>query len=246
MDNMEYIDDYFKGSPNDEQRRLFEQRIINDVSFADDVAFYISATGMVKEQLQEDKKQRFRALYEQHKVIPITARPARKIMRYIAAATAVAASIIVTLFLSVDRTSPHQLADRYIKQHFQNLGEITMSTPDSLQRGLGLIKQNKLPEALTIFETIIKNDSTAIEAKKYAGIVSLRLGNHEKALSYFSLLASEKLQSNYGKFYEAVTLLERDKPGDVDSAKQLLNEVISDEHQEEKETARERLKKLNK
>lgn len=246
MDNMEYIDDYFKGSPGDEQRRLFEQRIINDVSFADDVAFYISATGMVKEQLHEGKKQRFRELYEQHKVIPITARPARKIMRYIAAATAVAASIILTLFLSVDRTSPQQLADQYIKQHFQNPGETTMSIPDSIQLGLGLITQNKLPEALTIFETIVKNDSTAIEAKKYAGIVSLRLGNHEKALTYFSLLASEDLRSNYGKFYEAVTLLQRSKPGDVDSAKQLLNEVINDESQEGRETATEWLKKLNK
>ena len=50
MENTEYIDDYFKSSPTDQQKQEFEQRIINDMSFAEDVAFYISANGVIQEQ----------------------------------------------------------------------------------------------------------------------------------------------------------------------------------------------------
>ena len=66
MDNMEYIDDYFNHPNTVEEKQQFEQRIIHDVSFAEEVAFYISTHHAIKEQLQIEQKERFRELCEKN------------------------------------------------------------------------------------------------------------------------------------------------------------------------------------
>lgn len=62
MENMEYIDAYFKSLPGTAEQQQFTRRIINDISFAEDMAFYMSANGILKEQLQQEKKERFRQI----------------------------------------------------------------------------------------------------------------------------------------------------------------------------------------
>ena len=39
MDNLDYIDDYFTGTNTDEQKKLFEQKIISNPKFAEKVTF---------------------------------------------------------------------------------------------------------------------------------------------------------------------------------------------------------------
>lgn len=242
MDNTEYIENFFKGNIDSNQKDQFEKKIMEDESFAEEVAFYISANNVLRERLHEEKKKRFRELYEQGKVISMTPR-VRSFWKYMAAASIVIAIILITWFVSGNRNTPQQLADKYVQQNFTTL-EVAMSvTQDSLQKGLSLFNNNKLPEALAMFETLAHNDPENDEAKKYAGIVSLRLKNYDKALGYFSMLEKEDLQSNPGKFYKAVALLYRNKRGDKEAAKLLLQQVI-DKKLEGKNEAREWLKKL--
>ena len=93
-------------------------------------------------------------------------------------------------------------------------------------------------------KSLAKNNPTNSEAKKYAGIVSLRLNNYDKALEYFTMLATDTgLYSNPGKFYKAITLLKRNKDGDKEAAKLLLEEV-RDENLEGKNEAEEWLEKF--
>jgi tetratricopeptide (TPR) repeat protein len=244
MDNMEYIDDYFKSSPGDEQKQRFEQRIINDISFAEEVAFYISANGAVQEQLQEEKKQRFREIYKERKVAPVVKMPFRKILRYMAAASVVAAIILSISVFTGEKISPQQLADQYINQKLDTLS-VTMSVSrDSLQTASVLFNAKKFKDALAIFEALAQNHPENNDVKKYAGVAYLRLEQYDKALAYFSQLAANtSLYSNYGKFYEALTLMKRNKTGDVDAAKKLLQDVL-DNAQEGKEDAGKWLKKM--
>jgi short subunit fatty acids transporter len=242
MENLEFIENYFNGINDDAQTQLFEKKIMEDASFAEEVAFYISANETIKQQLQEEKKQRFREIYDQQKVISIN-QPVRNMWKYMAAASVIVAVVLITWFVSGNKNSPQQLADKYIQQNFQTLS-VTMGNPDSVQAGLNLFNSKKLTEALSIFETIAKNNPANSDAKKYAGIVSLRLNNYDKALEYFTMLATDtSLYSNPGKFYEAVTLLKRNKDGDKETAKLLLQQV-RDENLEGKSEAEEWLKKL--
>ncbi len=242
MDNVEYIEGYFKGNNTAEQKLQFENKILNDAAFANEVAFYIPAKGAMKQELYEEKKQRFREMYESGNVITIKPR-VRTLWKYMAAASIIIVAFLVTWLFSVNRSSPHQLADKYVQQNFKTLN-VTMGNGDSLQTGISLFNSGKLNESLNIFESLENNDVSNSDATKYAGIVSLRLGNYHKALKYFSLLETDTvLYSNSGKFYKAITLLERNEESDKKQAKQLLQEVI-DKDLEGKNEAGEWLKKF--
>lgn len=225
MDTMEYIESYFKGINSNAQTQQFEKRIIDDPLFAEAVAFYISANGLVEQQVQNEKKQRFREIYDERKVISIK-QPVKYIWRYMAAASVVAAVILLTWFRTGDNRSSQELADKYIQQNFQTLS-VTMGNQDSLQIGLNLFNSGQYSESLQVFETLLKNDPANSNVKKYAGIASLRMENYNKALVFFTdLEANTSLYSNPGKFYKAITLLKRNKNADKQEAKALLETVI--------------------
>src|SRR6185437_10031981 len=94
MENLEFIENYFKGTNDDTQKRLFEKKIIEDPLFAEEVAFYISANGVIQQQVQDEKKQRFREIYNEQKVISIK-QPVRSIWKYMAAASVIIAVLVV-------------------------------------------------------------------------------------------------------------------------------------------------------
>jgi tetratricopeptide (TPR) repeat protein len=141
-------------------------------------------------------------------------------------------------------SSPQYLADEYIKQNFEKeMGVKMAGREDSLDAAIRSYNENKLTEALQQFDKIIQTDSIADKAKKMAGIVSLRLGDYDKAIYYFTQLENLKLFSNPGKLYHALALLKRNRTGDKEMAKQLLQQVI-EKDLEGKETAQDWLKSL--
>jgi tetratricopeptide (TPR) repeat protein len=245
MSNLEYIDDYFNGSPDDLQKQRFEELINNDVVFAEEVAFYVAAKATLQQHARQEKKERFSNLYRQQQAVPVVQlKPAKRVWKYLAAASVLLFALLLTWFVNNQKTSPDQLADTYIQQHLLTL-PVTMGTQqDSLQTGLNLYKADKLPEALQYFEALLKNNPDNEAAKKYAGIVSLRLNDYDKALSYFkSLELNTASFSNPAKFYHALTLLKRNNTGDKGAAVLILQDVVSKDL-EGKETAVGWLKKL--
>jgi hypothetical protein len=244
MDNLDYIDDYFKNQPADEQKQQFEQRIVSDDSFAEEVAFYLSANNAIKDQLQQEKKERFREIYQKQKEVPIKKQSVKIMWRYAAAASVAALIFISSMLLFNKHAAPDKLASNYIKENLQTLS-VTMGTnADSLQNGLNLLNTGKLREGVQLFESMLQHDAANTEAIKYAGIACLRVDNYDKALYYFKQLAANTgLYSNPGKFYQALTLLKRNKNGDKAAAKQLLQEV-KENKLEGVQTASEWLEKL--
>jgi tetratricopeptide (TPR) repeat protein len=160
------------------------------------------------------------------------------------AAAAVLAGIIFSWYTWLRPVDSKTLADNYIVQHFQTLPVTMSSNRDSLQAGLQLNNEGRLEEALKKFEELAHQDTAFTEAKKYAGIVALRLGQYDKAIDYFSELEKyTQLYANPGKFYHALTLLKRNLPGDKPAAKLLLEQVVQNDL-EAKATAQEWLKKM--
>jgi len=245
LDTLLYIDTYFSTEPSPGTKEEFEKRITEDPAFAEEVAFYLSAKQAATEQLTEEKNERFKDVYAHYKKTNKTTiqKPViRKLWPYIAAA-AIITGIIFGRAVFFTAASPEQLADKYIKDNFQTLGVTMSSKEDSLQTGLRLFNDGKLNEALTQFESIANRDTSSPEAKKYAGIVSLRLQRYDKAITYFTQLGNTiQLYANPGKLYQALTLLKRNQPGDKQAAKVLLQQVVQFDL-EGKETAKELLDK---
>lgn len=241
MDNIEYIDDFFSKEPTPAQVREFEEKIQSDPGFAEDVSFYLSAIQAGRETAGIVKKEHFKEIYQNHPRPRLN--PVRKLVNYMAAAAAVA-GIIFGVYTMTGSASPKQLADQYIKDNLETLGVTMSARSDSLQDGLRLYNAGKPDQALAVFEKIILSDTSSFNAKKYAGLAALRMKEYDKAMSYFEQLELYNgLYSNPALILQAVTLMERNQPGDAAKAKILLQKVVADDL-EGKEIAREWLKKM--
>jgi tetratricopeptide (TPR) repeat protein len=244
MQDLEYIDDYFKGALPKEETGRFEQRILSEPPFAEAVSFYCMATQAAKEQLAPQKKQRFRELYQQYTPPAATSAPSlvRRLLPYMAAA-AVLAAIFIGWYVWLKPVPPQQMADTYIKKELSSFGVSMGSRQDSLQNALQLYNERKDKEALQQFENMLAANATDATALRYAGIVSLRLGLYDKALQYFRQLEQYPgLYSNPGKFYYALTLMKRNAPGDASQARQLLQQVAQSNDLDGKKQAQQWLK----
>jgi tetratricopeptide (TPR) repeat protein len=250
MDNSEYIENYFSGTPVPEEAHLFEKRIESDPDFAEEVAFYLSAHTVAREIAQSEKKQQFRDIYQKSQKdsnLPVIKTSKTTIIRklvYPVAAAAAVAGIVFGIYTMNSAVSPAKLAAQYEKEHLENLPVTMSSRSDSVQTGIRLYNEGKPAEALQQFEKIIQSDISSYTAKKYAGLACLRLKNYDKALGYFVQLGAYKeLYSNPAIFYEALTLMERNQAGDASKAKLLLQQIVQNDL-EGKETAQEWLKKM--
>ena len=242
MNSLEYIEDYFKGLLTATQKDEFEQRILSDPSFAEELAFYLNARTLLKEELTAEKKARFKDLYRQNEPLTTRQGPVRRLWPYLAAASALIIIIAAWLIFG-GRPGPEKLADQYIGGQLKNLPVKMSSVQDSLQKAIALYNQGQLPEALTQFQQLLQQDSARAQARVYSGIVCLRLQQYDKALDYFRQLeADTTLYSNPALFYQSLTLMKRNHAGDSQKARQLLQLVV-DRDLDKKEDAQQLLLK---
>ncbi|AXY73472.1 hypothetical protein D3H65_05550 [Paraflavitalea soli] len=240
MKHLAYIDDYFKGTDTGSHNRQFEQRLLDDPAFAEEVAFYLTTQRLLQEEARAEKVERFRKLYQQRPAPLQVVKSPRRLWQYVAAA-AVIAGLIFSIYLLVP-PSKQQMADSYIRQELKDLGVSMSGTIDSVDLMRTLYNKGKFADALTISEAIISHDATNQKALEYAGVTNLRLQQYDKALSWFKQLSANKAYSNKGTFYQALTLIKRNQAGDLTQAKSLLEQVVK-EDLEGREIAKQWLEK---
>ena len=227
-EEFEYIERYFEGkfSPNEVQE--LEKRIEEDPELAEQMAFYISTLRAVQNNPAQQTKERFRKIFDENARSNMIAKPVVRRMWPYAVAAAVAA-VVVMLVIFYPSHSSSRLADQYISSHLQTLPVTMDARENDFKTAVMLYNEGKLPEALMQFEMVIREDSVDFRAKENAGIVSLRLKNYDRAIRYFKQLENYPgLYANPGKFYHALTLLKRNLPGDTQQAKLLLQDVVRD------------------
>jgi len=230
LDNLDYIESYFNEELTLEKKNEFEQRVIADPVFAEEIAFYLSSKQAIA-TVAKKQRERFKDVYTTYKQTAQKQQPSlvRKLWPW-AAAAAILAGIAFGLNTWLRSPSSKELADKYVQENFQSLPVTMGNKEDSLQAGLRLYNANRLEEALNYFEKMASKDTSFFEAKKYAGIVSLRLEQYDKAIDYFSQLANySQLYANPGKFYHALTFMKRNRPGDQQQAKILLEQVVQND-----------------
>jgi tetratricopeptide (TPR) repeat protein len=236
-DKLEHIDDFFKGELNADQIKSFEKRVTEDPDFADELAFYLSSVHTLRQDISRNKKEHFKSLLFNNRKSESTN---TRLWPYLSAAAATVL-ILIGVYIFYPNSSPDDIAQSYIDKNLSTLSVMMNSTEDSAQRGVRLYNENKFAEALQTFESILKNNPTVME---YAGIVSLRLENYDNALRHFERLSkATQLYANSGNFYKSLTLMKRNRPGDVQQAKALLTRIV-DEQSANEQAARELLKRF--
>lgn len=246
MDNsFEYIDSYFQQMLDPEEIRRFEQKITDDPEFADEVAFYLSAKQSLKSEAAEEKKEWFRQLLaQQRSVVDINRnRGAKRAWIYrVAAAAAIVLAFSAWYLFFFKPASPKQMAENYISENFTTLPVKMDARTDSIQDGLRLYNDERYDEALKQFKSIAERGEENDIINRNIGIIYLRLSNYDSALHYFKQFQNDTLYANPSLFYQALTLLKRNLPGDKQRAKELLQQVVK-EDLDKKEYAEQWLKK---
>ena len=223
---LEKIDKYFNNELSLSERQDFEIQLVKDEELKESISFYLNTRTAAK-QLADDKR---RVEFEElRKKLSQKSDDSNRIKPMIWL-SGLAASIVMIVgfwwFSHTPDVSEDVLAETYIQEHFQNLPIKMDGNTDSLQMGLSLFNEQKLSEAQTVFESILKRKNNDSEATKYAGITALRLKDYDKAIQYFKVLGSQKdLFANPGKFYQAITLLKQ-SPKNQEEAEVLLKKVI--------------------
>lgn len=243
MSNLEYIESYFLQQLNQQQKNDFEKRCETDNSFAEEVAFYISARQALSQQLLEQKNQYWNEEpvieKEISKIAPVKKLYQRKWFMYAAACFL----LIVSVYIFEKPQSMQQIAGNYIKENYTHLS-LEMGSADSLQQAIAAYNNKEYNKALLIFSSYSQNHPGDADPKKFTGLVYLAQQNYDKALEQFTALAQMKeLHNNPGLFLQAVTLLERNEEDDKGKAKVLLQQVVQQNLDGESE-ATEWLEKL--
>lgn len=244
MEPMEYIESYFQQSLTAEEKRNFERRCEEDESFAQEVAFYVSARQVLKSELLQRKQAQWKEkTYNEEALISTV--PLKKIFHIKRWIYAAAACIILALsiYLFEQPRVTQQIAKAYINENYAVLSHTMGRDKDSIELGIEAYDNANFDKALSFFEGVAKKDPGNSYAKQYAGLVYLRTENYDKAIEQFDALAGMHLFSNPGIFLKAIALMERNNDGDKETAKILLQRVAK-ENLEGAKQATEWLKKM--
>jgi hypothetical protein len=224
-----YVEEYYREMLDTAEKKQFEENIIGDPVFADEVAFYLSTISATKEIRQEETRARFKELYKQ-KVAAKERRPSgvislSRVIISVAACLLMATGIYYFFGRSTD---PQQLAENYIKANIQTISS-EMGPANNLQNGIAAYNNKEYTTALELFKQAGKDDPSGSLPLQYIGQTYLMKGVYDSALYFFSALDSMKdLVSNPGKFLKAVTFMKRNQDADKDSAKILLQQVMKE------------------
>lgn len=251
METIEYIDSYFRQTLNENERTIFEKRCEEDNAFAEEVAFYITTRQSLREELLQQKqsvwqtkngKEELPTSAEELPFIPSLKKSLAS--RWLAYAAAACLVLAASVYFFEANISPKRIAQNYIRTNYSNLSQTMDASHDSIQVGIAAYNDQEYDKALQLFEGVEKNDPQNSDAKKYAGLTYLQKDDYNNALLHFDALANmHGLFSNPGDFFKAVVLIERNKAGDKEEAKRLLQKVVN-EKEEGSEKAAELQKKL--
>jgi tetratricopeptide (TPR) repeat protein len=153
----------------------------------------------------------------------------RKTMYKISASIAACTILVVAIyFFSFQTPKAQQLAGNYIQANLMEISQSMSMSQDSLQLGISAYNNKDYKKALHYFQGVGNNNPANRDANEYAGYVFLINNDYESALKNFDQLENLKGKFNKGKFLKALTLMERNKEGDIAQAKRLLQQVVNE------------------
>ncbi|HRP55936.1 tetratricopeptide repeat protein [Agriterribacter sp.] len=246
--NVEQFENYLSGDMAPEEKLRFEAGLKEDKELYDlfhlyktiDAEMYNTGKYSTGEAALKSTLQKLNAVYFKPEAPVMQMKKNKKRFRIAVAAAAGVILILTAYFYFFQKaTDPRQLANRYVKEELLHLSITMDGAKDSLQQGIAAYNDSAYARAVQLFEAVYKAHPGNSDALKYAGTTYLVTKEYNKALQCFDELAAKKgLFSNSGTFLKAVTLLQRNQPGDKEQATQLLQQVVNEKADGSKEAER--------
>lgn len=225
----ERIEPYFNQQLLPPEREEFENELLHDPALADEVAFYLRSQQVIRGQVLAERHAEWQAM-DSLPLIRI-----RRLSPWYYAAAAVVLLALTWVWLSLPRPNVQELAGTYVENNLTTLSVQMGGEADSLQTAIQDYNEGRFADAHTISQQLLDRNAANAEALKLLGFIALRQQRYEEARKYFNRLAGQGLQANPGKFYEALTYLQRGQASDLEAARKLLQAVVSEELEGRKE-----------
>lgn len=240
---LEYIESYFEQQLSLTEKKAFEERCVNDEAFAKEVAFYISSREAMRQLLLDEKKKQWAtAAPATGKLVAMPQQPIN-LRRWAPYAIAASLIIAVAVYFIIPTSTPEQLALAYVNENYSQVSQTMDASTDSLQLGIEAYNKKEYAKALQLLNGYYATHPNDNDALKLMGLTYLQQQKYDAALQQFETLgAKQGLFSNPGLFLQAVTLLQRNKEGDKEKARNLL-EAVKSQNLEGSKQAEEWLKK---
>lgn len=226
----ERIEPYFNQQLPPPEREEFENELLHNPALADEVAFYLQSKQVIREQILAERHA------EWQKMDSLPATQVLRLSPWYYAAAAVVLLAMAWVWLSVPRPNVQELAGTYVENNLTTLSVQMGGEADSLQSAIQNYNEGRFANAQTISQQLLDRNADNAEALKLLGILALRQQHYEEAMTYFNRLAERQdLYANPGKFYEALTYLQRGQASDLETARKLLQAVVSEDLEGRKE-----------
>jgi len=133
--------------------------------------------------------------------------------------------IFLIYFFWFHKSNPQVLAQEHFNKNFNNIA----STNEDQNQFIDAYNDQNYSEAILYAENFIAKNYENKEALLVLGLSHVALNEFDIALQYFSKLTNVQItENNYGLFLQAITLMIRNKEGDVDEANFFLNQVVNE------------------
>lgn len=235
------FEEYLKGEMGAKEKSVFESELSSNEEMNSAFKIYRTIETEMMLQGQESEKEvklkhsldKLNSTYfndskKTTKVVPLYSSRIFKMVMTVAASLLIL-FLVYTVFFHPSQ-EVNYLADNYIDSHYQQLGQTMDSNPDSLQLGIAAYNNQEYKKAIQLFQGVQESQPDHVEAIKNMGLSYLMIKDFDLALQKFEELAAiENLYSNEGLFLKALTLMQRNQPGDKEEAKILLERVVKEE-----------------
>lgn len=248
-ESLEYIEAYFEKELDEAGMQEFERQCEQDEDFARDVALYITTREAMKLALAEQKKEQWRSLsgerranrqeaatapagapaMQQESPLSVAPAPVKKmtVRRWWPYAAAASVLLFAAVYYSNPERSLRQQLATNIADELQPASP-KMGPSDTLEKAKTAYKNKEYNLALQLYGSLLQTDPTHDQALLGKGRTFLIQKNYDSALHYFNKMTALQLHSNSGFYDAALTLLERNQKGDREKATRLLQKVVTD------------------
>ncbi len=247
MDKEERIDKYLKGELNEKEQKDFEKQLSEDNQLLEEVQFHEFTVEGVKDVFRTEMLMHFDDLEKQIANTPKTvSKPKGNIRRLVISVLAIAASILLIIFVWMDRgVNTEQLfADNYstYPNYVSNVERSNPQVENLYATAFQQYEKGEYPRAIQDFEAILVIDKEDTVVEFYLGLAYLENKELDKALEHLNIAkkATTHRFSDPALWYAALTQLQLNK---VAAAKSDLENLINKEGSYQQK-AQELLKQL--
>jgi tetratricopeptide (TPR) repeat protein len=225
------IERYFNEELSKEELEFFEEEMIRDEKFKEDVQQFEFVFGGLKEARARKLKATFNQYEDEIQHGKIKQNKRRSLIMYSAGSVLVLFFIaFIFNFNSTDSNiQTEAIFTEYFKPYPNVLAPITRSSDVSSNTELGnamsFYDSMQYDEAIIGFNDLITRSSLKNEMLFYKGIALLAKGEPSEARYHFELMEENSSFDNQRKWYLALTYIQLEE---IDDSVELLREIIKD------------------